>query len=75
MRPPINNFEKQSRQQETDEAQVPAEISEILADLKRLDIAAMTTDNRLFFDIVIGGVHIKALCDTGSNVSYFITFL
>ena len=30
----------------------------------------MTTDNRLFFDIVIGEVHIKALCDTGSNCSY-----
>ena len=68
MQNPYKRFENTSRQQETDE--IPTQISEILADLKRLDIAAMTTDNRLFFDIVIGGVQIKALCDTGSNGSY-----
>ena len=61
-----NQFENTSRPQETDEA--PTQISEILADLKRLDIAAMTTDNRLFFDIVIRDF--KALCDTRSNGSY-----
>ena len=46
------------------------EISEILADLKRLDIAVMMMENRLFFDIVILFMIIKALCDTGSNGSY-----
>ena len=63
---PYNQFEITSRQLETDET--PTQISEILADLKRLDISAMTTDNRLFFDILIGDLHIKALCDKMARI-------
>ena len=64
MREPVNNAKISLSEPDL------AEINRDLADLRRLELAALTNDNRLFFDVIIGSVKIKALVDTGSNSSY-----
>ena len=64
MQEPVNNVKNSLPELDL------AEIDRELADLQRLELAALTTDNRLFFDVIIGNVKIKALVDTGSNSSY-----